>query len=347
MSSRGAQDGRRGDAIDLASYNLVDGQTNQVVMIMRVYTVVTGKEAGDPQANLEAYAAKLVPQLAADQDFTVTPGTGHTITVAGKQVLDLRGSVGKGSVQRFRRDIWITSQPGAFVVLQFVGPIAQRDGILTASQGVINSVQFFDAAAIVRSHEQGRRRAEVLLAKLTPQHVLSCLARQDYWMGVMRGDQVIGFMHFTESIVNQGKSEGIHVLVQSANINDDGSRTLSRQDLYSEADRTNERCDLLSATYSGDKEVARSQQSIVRQHDKLVVQTVTGPSSTKSQVKDMPENISLPMAFSLLLPRILNGAAAAEYAFAQYDPASDDVAMRLVAAWSGQRQSRLPAVRTT
>lgn len=342
----GAQEARKGESVDLALYNVVDPSSGQVLMMMRIWHSTELKET---VTVLSDYANKLRQQLVLDQDFhqegytatatseptTPPPAAGQTTTIAGKPAIDLRGNVGRGNVERFRRDFWVqvepAQSPNQFLVIQFIGPIAQREGILRASQACINSLQFFDPTAIRASLEAARERAEQLLKALTREKVLSVLSREDYWMAAVRGDRVVGFMHFTESIAYQGKQEGVQVMVQSAFLADDGSRVLSRQEMFSTADRVNERWEQRGITLGADgNDVGRHRQFAARQHNQLVVQTVTGPHDTISQVKQIPESICLPLAFSPLVGRLVEKTPGAQYAFAQYDPANEEVAMRVV-----------------
>jgi hypothetical protein len=339
----GAQEAPKGDSTDLAAYNVVDSNSGAVLMTVRIGHNI--QEAPE-NSSLTEYAGKLAAQLALDQDFhseaataatasepVSAPPAAFTTTAAGKGAIELRGGVGRGNLQRFRRDYWVLMEtsPKQFLSLQFTGPAAQREGILRSSQSVMATLQLFDPVPLRKSLEAARVNAEKLLAGLTRDKVLSVLAKSDYWLAAMRGEQLAGFVHLTESVGYEGQIEGVKVVVQSALIADDGSRLLSRQDLFSSTDRVLERWEQRSVTLGRDgNEVGRSRRFGMRQHDQLEVQTVTGPHDTLSLSKQIPEAICLPLAFSPLLPRLIDRTPGAMYALAQYDPASEDVAMRVV-----------------
>jgi hypothetical protein len=342
-----AQEARKGDSTSLAIFNVVDPASGQLLMTM---DVIHNAERKEEVTSLADYGTKLVQQLALDQDFhaeSTAPGaagqtapaaaTAQVTTLAGKPALEIHGSVGRGSIERFRRDYWVLiqgrepNQPSQFLVIRFTGPMAQREGILAASQASAGTLELFDAAPIRARHAADRAGAEQWLASLTREKVLAAVSSQDYWLAVVRGGQVVGFMHYVESIGNQNKTPGVQVVIESALVAQDGSRLLTRQEMFSTADRVNERWEQRGVTLGADgNEASRHQQFCVKQHDRLVVQTVTGPHSTHSQVKEIPEPICLPLAFSPLLPRLLDRSAAAQYVFAQYDPVSEEVAMRVV-----------------
>ena len=222
------------------------------------------------------------------------------------------------------------TQPNQFLVIQFEGPAARQGQIVQASLASIQTLELFDPAPHKARHEADCRRAETMLSGLSPQRVLSALAREDCWMAVIRDQRVVGFLHFREQPGRQGPQEGLRVFVRSAMLGKDGTRTLTRQELFSSADRRTERWEMFSVMFSGERETARTHQFGLKQHDRLVAQTVVGPHDTQSRDMPVPQAVYLPLAFSPLLPRLLDRSAPGACAFAQYDPAGEELTMRTV-----------------
>ncbi len=321
----GARVRRQTGATERVQFLILDPVTGQIRIRM---SVLQGAEKNEEVTDLAAYGRALAAKLRKDQNFEIEADPGSLSTAAGKPALVFDGVAGGAEYGLFRRDVWVQTGPRRFLVIRTSGPPDARAEIIALSRGCIDTLSVFDAEATRAKLESDLARGAVELERLTAAKLAGALSRREYWMAVLKDGGMVGFVHVTESPAAREGTKGFEIVTEAATRDGDQGRTLVRQEAYCSFDRTVAKWMLFSIDVEDQIETGRRHLFGLLQNDMLIVQRVIGPHQTQSKTRTLPHGVYAPMAMAPLLPRLIDRTRAGSYAFAQYNPSTEDLDMR-------------------
>lgn len=330
-----------------------DDKTRAIDWTLSVIRLVEKKA----EIDLKEYARALAAKLRADDSFQVD--SAEVIQVAGKGAIDVRGVTG-GMVRMWQRQVWIFARPRRFIILMISGPQGAKGKLQKIHQTVLDTVKLTDPLVTLAAEKKNLLRGRRFLASLRGRKLSA--AAQMQWFVIRLKDQPVGWMLQTESLAKtkgpQGQKpvNGIEVKTWTMTKFPKDRLRLQRRVMFSSQDGQIERWHEVLQVGQGPSGTVIKEDGI-RQAE-LIVCTITQGGRQKTHKKTVPrdpnrprDEIYLPRAIGMILPRLLDLSKPAAYAFASYSSQINDFELRTVTVIGPERISigdrRVDAVRAT
>lgn len=322
----GAQTKREPSVTTMVSFNLLDSKTGAIRIWMKLSEVVEHKfDTGD----LAAYARALADRLEVYDRFKADRAKLAVTTVAGKRAIDMQGVLG-GTTQVYQRQMWIETKPSTFLLFTASGPLDAGEEVVSLSSACLATLELFDPEAFRKKREQDLAAGAKLLEGLSPASLNQALAPRDYWLAILKGERMIGFVHYHEEAADRLDSRGLLVVSETVVAETNQPEVMTKRSMYASADRTVEKWDTYAVVTPPGGQAQVSRQYGIKQADVLLIQDVLSASRTKDHTKKLPVEIYVPQAMEPLLARLIDRTQPGAYAFAVYGPATDGIEMRTI-----------------
>ncbi len=274
---------------------------------------------------LADYAKAMAAELARSNNFHVE--STQIATIAGKPAMHFRG-IWRGTLHLWRRQCWVQLAPGEFLVVNLAGPVTDKDALDASMTAVLKSLRLFDPKAAREERRKNLLRGAELLKQFNDDALLALPGNQIHYFRVSLKGKPIGFFRIAESLTQRDNVIGLQVVRGGFMEIKGAPRQLTREDLFATADRKSEQWQRLDETAGG-----VIVNDGLKQNDLLVMQTTVPPKPRETRQKEVPKSIRdgyLPQALAAVLPRLIDRSKAGAYAFAVYNPASNDFDMRTI-----------------
>ena len=307
----------------LVRWSVRDPKTKAIAWTL----TVRRESARDPGVTLKGFADALARALARRKDVRVESVI--PARVLDKDALYVRTEHGTRS-RRWQYELWVLADAKRFLVLAFEGPMGMKDDIETSGREVIATLRLTDPVTLAAARKVNLGRGRAFLAGLTEKKFLAAAGIEPLWYLYRRGGRDIGYFHVAAAAASRGFTKGIEVRT-FARIKLKGGQVmhLSRT-MFFTRDRAREDW-RETARVRRAREVIRKMSEEGRLRDGSISCKVSLGGKSQTRHKAVPPPTAahyLPRALAVLLPRLVDLAKPAAYAFAGYTTAANDFDMR-------------------
>ena len=297
-----------------------DDKTGAVAMTLTVRQVV---ESG-PVEDLSKFATALSQRLR-DNDRMKVESVNLT-RVGDKDAVDVAGQT--GGIALYQRQVWVTPDPGRFIVFTITGPADDKANLSAIMDAVMATARFISPEAAKQARQANLQRGRELLATITAGKLSAAIRPDAQWFTMQLNGKDIGFICRSEATARQNDNDGVEVTLWSyVKVTPDDQPRLDKQVLFQAGDGSMDRWKeqlqigtgapgTLSVAEDGGR-VADTVICMVDQNGKV--------DSKRHKVPDVPY---LSRAGGVLLPRLVNLSKPQSYAFGTYTTARNDFDMR-------------------
>ena len=277
--------------------------------------------------DLAAYAKALAKKLRENEQFRVE--SARLMTVAGRPAIDLRGLDRR--VGLWRRQAWIWSQPGLFLIVDVSGPFAASKRLDDTCQAVLDTVRLTDPSAARKAREENLHRAESLLDGFRESKLANLFKQDPQWYLLRLKDTDVGYMWVAVSAGRRDGVAGCEVKSFARVEADTGGVRRARCVYFATLDRSMERWEEALRIGSSHKAVQTVEDGIKK--DAMILCHFAGPGrgqerSVQKAIRLSTLVVYLPKAFGMVLPRLIDLKRPAAYAFATYTSRANAFDMR-------------------
>lgn len=331
----------------LGKWIALDGEKKAVAWTLTFYRARpddTGKASLTP-ADLPTYAKTLQDRLVQETQLAVD--SAKVVTVAGKGAVDVMGSFALGrrgttEFRQFRRQVWLLTGEGEFLVVKMEGPVRDSEKLSALCDGVLAGLSVMDAQELLKSRQESLRHGSALLSELaTPagtQRLRAVATGESQWFLLRLDGKPIGFKAQAEGTTHRKGMPGLEIRSWTMTRLPDAPASVQTQTLFVADALQGESWDVLRRTGTGAKASTDSESGTVREGGKIACEIAhNGQAATLH--RDVPPdvvegtariaNVYLPHAVGEVLGRLVDRTAPGEYAFAMYDAQADRMARRV------------------
>ncbi len=271
------------------------------------------------EGQLEDRAKQMAEDMDKKDEFVVQ--SSRVITAGGRKAIDLRvvQTIERG--QFWQRYVYVLTAPGELFLLHIFGPAADREELLAVHEAVLGSLELLDTEKLLKQRQANLAAGGELLASITAEKLAAVVEPRDTWFLVTQLHNEIGFMVVRERATKVYGRDGVEVKAWSLlHVAGEPSRQVAVVMLAS-ADRVMESC-----TWAiGAGGAGSSALSMTKDGNKLQFampgQLGARERTTDTHQKVLDESVApsyLPVAMSMMLPRLMDLAKPRSYGFAAY-----------------------------
>jgi hypothetical protein len=274
------------------------------------------------------------------------------ISAAGRQAVDLRGTVRTGDARLWHRQTWLPKGNGEFLILSISGAPAAKEQLNAILQTVLDTLELSDPDSLAARRQDNLNRGKALLASLEGPAVQKALAAEPQWFLFTYQGLDVGFMCAAESPQRREGVEGFCVRTWTMLMLPSQPVRHAEAEMFCSSDRRSEEWTeslLLGAGPRADRLAERG-----RRQDELITCHLTHGTAEQVRRKTLTATMQeqyLPKALGMMLARSVDLGRPQAYAFAVYIPARDDFDVRTFTVGAKEEIAtggkRLEAVRAT
>ena len=311
------------------------GRDEMTGAIAWTLTVSHVREAKLTKVDLKTYKDVLAAKLKKDENFQID--VAKVIPMAGKGAIDLRGTSG-GELRLWQRQVWVEIRTKEFLVFRISGPVTLKREVDALVGAVAGSLQVLDPTAARKQRAANLRRGESLLEGITPAAMAAALYPRAQWFLLKMKAKHVGFVKIEEKARAFQGVDGYAVTTWLMVQFPKTPVRLMRREMFATPDGQLERWREQWQSGSG-KRAQNGAEDGLKKGEVIVCHIDTGgkihtlkpkkaPRGTYRPGTKVRRRIYLPRAIGMLLPRLVDRAKPASYAFATYTSAANDFDMR-------------------
>ncbi|HUS90219.1 MAG TPA: hypothetical protein VM695_00170 [Phycisphaerae bacterium] len=292
------------------------------------WTLTVRKEPAPPAGtDVKAYLKKLLDGFKGRADIRVD--SARPMELLGKEGFSLRTERG-GEHRRWQAEVWVLADADRFLAISVNGALGAKDELDSALREVASTLRLTDPKSLAAARQEGLQRGTALLKGLSAQKLSAAAAAGPRWYLYQRTGRDVGFLYLVEEVGARGSERGVTVRTFARLELKDGQVLHLRREMFAPADRASEQWSETAVVWQGGKAVRRMSEEGAKRGAAITCKVDAGGKSTTRQ-KPVPaatDACYLPRAMAPLLPRLVDLAKPAAYAFATYTTAADDFDMR-------------------
>lgn len=278
---------------------------------------ISNVKDGRDKSDLKEHAQTIAQTLRDKENFQIEAV--NVLNVAGHEAFEVQGQTKDQKALWWQKQVWIGAKD-KFLVFRITGPLSNAPQMEALLAKVLQTVEIINPQQALERRNKNLQAGRELLKGLTDQHLLKAHVPGTRWYLIHRQDKVAGFMHVKETMSDRDGRKLIQVELAQ----------------YIQADKTNFQMKL-KASCTVDRKHEQWSQEIVSDgagalslldqgglEGDNISHTMTfrhkPGSHPRTASKKVPQDIYMPMAMSLLLPRMVDLRAKGTYSFARYAP---------------------------
>lgn len=275
----------------------------------------------------EEYASLLADELNKAGQFKVE--SKWVGSAAGKTTMNFRG-LWSGQVKLWRVQTWVQASPLENLVLSISGSPSDKPQLETVLKDAVASLKLFDPAQAREARMKSLLNGADALSDLNDVKLGKILSREPAYFLVRAEGKTMGFLKISETPAMREKVQGVLVVRLGALKPPDEPPRLTREELFATPDRMVERWHRISTE---DQPPVKIFQEGEKTGTRLRVQTGAEGQAPRLDQQELPtalRNAYLPMAFDVLVPRLIERKPGRAYGFAIYNSAIRNFEMRTI-----------------
>lgn len=334
-----------------------DQASGAVAWTLTVLHVVDTKTVDVP---LKEYKDRLVATLKKEEGFETEKAV--LATVADRPAVDIRGMA--GDLRFWQRQLWVllpaesgaaTTKPKAppvrrFLIFRISGPLTIKAKLSAIVQAVAGSLKLFDPTEVRKQRRAALERGQKLLDSITAGQLAAAVLPTPRWYLLRWQDKPVGFLKIEEKQREYRGTDGYVVTTWGLIRIPKTPARLLRREMFTTANRDLERW--REYWQSGSGPLAKNGAEDGLKVDNVIVCHVDSGGRIDTYRKEkVPQDIYLPRAMGMLLPRLVDLSKTTAYAFASYTSYENELDMRTLKVLGAEKietaGGRLDTIRLT
>jgi hypothetical protein len=253
--------------------------------------------------------------------------------LAGHDAMWVRTELGQQQMRRWQSEVWVPADAERMLVVSANGPLADKTRLEAILHEVAGTLEVTDPKAQAAARVENLARGQELLKGLTDAKLAAAAAGEPQWFLYQRKGRDVGYFYVATAMAQRGAAKGLEVRTFARLELRGGEAMYVRRTMFSTCDRLNEQwTESVHVHRTGKATKTMAEEGTCTGGEVVCKITADGKSTThRKPVPALTAAHYMPRAMGLLLPKLVNLAKPAGYAFAGYTTAADDFDMRTFA----------------